>query len=59
MASSLSPPPPLSPQLASGPDEKAPIVPVDAEDDKPTTKAMGKAKVPSAFDKLPDEIIQQ
>lgn len=40
-------------------DEKPGIIPTGAMDGTPTEKAPDAAKMSSAFDKLPDEIIQQ
>ncbi|RYP19148.1 hypothetical protein DL766_008500 [Monosporascus sp. MC13-8B] len=52
---SSSPSPPFAPEA----DDKRAILPADAKDGKPSTIATATAKTPSAFDKLPDEIIQQ
>ncbi|RYP03148.1 hypothetical protein DL764_005355 [Monosporascus ibericus] len=53
--SSSPPPPPFAPDA----DDKPANMSADAKDGKPSTTVTAAAKAPSAFDKLPDEIIQQ
>ncbi|RYP43525.1 hypothetical protein DL770_011608 [Monosporascus sp. CRB-9-2] len=59
MATASSPPPSPSPPFAPVAGDKVAVTSADAKDGKPSTTVTAKAKAPSAFHKLPDEIIQQ
>ncbi|RYP54185.1 hypothetical protein DL768_000964 [Monosporascus sp. mg162] len=59
MATATSPSSSPSPPSAPEADDKPAIMSADVKDGKPSTTVTATAKAPSAFDKLPDEIIQQ